>query len=80
MREEKLDFNKWDLSYLDKEILKYIQNGINTAPEIRNEFLKKEQTITLQALEYHLIDLSEKKLIIKTSGKPHKYNLNTEIL
>ena len=80
IKKEKLDFRKWKLPYLDKEILRYVENGINTSSNIKNEFLKKDFIIGLQGIEWHLNNLTNKKLLIRIDGKPYKYKINTEII
>ncbi len=79
IKKEKLDFRRWKLPYLDKEILRYVENGINTASDIRNEFLKKEYEISFEAIEQHLKNLSVKQLLIENEGRPHKYSLSEKI-
>jgi len=79
-RKEKLNFDTWDLNYIDREIMKYIQSGINIAQGIKSEFLKNNYPLSFQTVEKHLIDLTEKKFLIKTEGRPATYKINSEIV
>jgi len=77
---EEPDFLKWNLKFIDKQILHYIQEGFDSCPAIRKKLLENEYRISLRAIEQHVNRMEEDKLIIRIGGRPLQYKINSEIL
>ncbi len=80
INKEEPDFLKWNLKFIDKQILHYIQEGFDSCPAIRKKLLENEYRISLRAIEQHVNRMEEDKLIIRIGGRPLQYKINSEIL
>lgn len=77
---EEPDFLKWNLKFLDKQILHYIQEGVDTCPSIRRKLMENEYRISLRAIEQHVNRLEEEKLVKRIEGRPLRYKINGDVL